>query len=74
MRDGGKRPNGGAAEEQGKTESPRGGKILAAVYDLCEVLGVLTAILMTLFAFCFRLNIVDGSSMRKPFRTGICWL
>jgi signal peptidase I len=70
MRDGGKRPDGGASEEREKTEARRGGGILAAAYDLCEVLGVLTAVLMTLFAFCFRLNIVDGSSMRKTLSDG----
>ena len=45
-------------------------KILGSLYDLFEVLGVMTAAVMLVFAFVVRLNVVDGSSMNKTLTDG----
>ena len=45
-------------------------RILCLLYDLAEVLGIMTAAIMLVFAFVVRLNIVDGGSMRPALRGG----
>lgn len=44
--------------------------ILGDIYDLCEMLGMVTIIVMLMFAFVARLNIVDGHSMDQTLAHG----
>ncbi len=44
--------------------------LLLEIYDLAEMLGVVTVIVMVLFAFVGRLNIVDGHSMDMTLANG----
>ena len=46
-------------------------RFLAAAYDVSEVLGIMTAVIMLVFAFAVRLNVVEGGSMR-PNLEGFC--
>lgn len=44
--------------------------ILFDIYDLCEMLGIVTITVMLLFAFVGRLNVVDGHSMDQTLADG----
>lgn len=44
--------------------------ILGDIYDLCEMLGIVTIVVMLVFAFVARLNIVDGRSMDQTLAHG----
>ena len=46
------------------------GKPLTAVYDLFELFGFMTVAVMIMFAFFVRLNVVEGSSMRRTLTDG----
>ena len=45
-------------------------RFLAAAYDVSEVLGIMTAVIMLVFAFAVRLNVVEGGSMRPNLEGG----
>ncbi len=45
-------------------------RFLAAAYDVSEVLGIMTAVIMLVFAFAVRLNVVEGGSMRPTLEGG----
>ncbi len=51
-------------------ESSKGKRILNEVYEVVEMLGVVTVVVMVLFAFVARLNIVDGQSMDMTLAHG----
>ncbi len=51
-----------------KNGSPR--KMLGDIYELLEMLGVVTVVIMLIFAFVVRLNIVDGQSMDHTLADG----
>ncbi|MBE6597836.1 MAG: signal peptidase I [Ruminococcaceae bacterium] len=53
--------------EEGK---PTERNILGEIYDICEMLGLVTICVMLLFAFAARLNIVDGHSMDMTLADG----
>ncbi len=55
------------AEEVPKKEPKN---ILGDIYELCEMLAVVSVCVMLLFAFGIRLNIVDGHSMDKTLDNG----
>lgn len=55
-----------AEEEQGKAPKD----FLGEVYELCQMLGMVTICVMLVFAFVGRLNIVDGHSMDKTLANG----
>ena len=58
-------------KELENTKKPEEKKdILGDLYDLCEMLGMVTIIVMLLFAFVARLNIVDGHSMDQTLAHG----
>lgn len=59
-----------AAEAKAEAASDPRKKVLGSLYDLFEVLGVMTAAVMLVFAFVVRLNVVDGSSMNKTLTDG----
>ena len=61
---------GAAPELPGEDPVPASRKLMGALYDLCEVFGLMTAAVMVTFAFVVRLNVVDGSSMRKTLEDG----
>ncbi len=46
------------------------GKILRQVFDIVEMLSVVTIVIVLCFSFIFRLNIVDGDSMLNTLHTG----
>lgn len=45
-------------------------KLLCEIYELCEMLGVVTICVMLVFAFVVRLNVVDGGSMEQTLFGG----
>jgi len=55
-------------EEDGTPEKKT--NLLGDIYDLCEMLGLVTISVMLLFAFIARLNIVDGHSMDQTLAHG----
>ncbi len=69
------------SEAQDESEDPEGPedpeereagtrRFLAAAYDVSEVLGIMTAVIMLVFAFAVRLNVVEGGSMRPTLEGG----
>ena len=52
-----------------KTVSPSE-KILSAVYEFIEMLGCIAVVIMLLFAFIARLNVVEGQSMEPTLKQG----
>ncbi|MBQ5821347.1 MAG: signal peptidase I [Clostridia bacterium] len=52
------------------TPEKKSGNILGEIYELCEMLGVVTICVMLIFAFFVRLNVVDGHSMDKTLAHG----
>lgn len=63
-----------AKKPQGEPESPKKKKsfrdMLGDAYELIEMLGMVSITIMLLFAFVFRLNIVDGHSMDQTLADG----
>ena len=62
------------SETADKTKVPKEKRTLrdhlGDLYELLEMLGVVSAIIMIMFAFVFRLNIVDGHSMDMTLAHG----
>lgn len=55
-------------EPEKKKRTPR--DIVGDIYELCEMLGLVTIVVMLVFAFVARLNIVDGHSMDHTLADG----
>jgi len=56
------------AEAPKKEQKPK--DTLGEIFELCEMLGVVTICVMMVFAFVARLNVVDGHSMDKTLNHG----
>ena len=48
-----------------KPKEPIGKRIIGSLYDIVEMLGVITVIILLCFSFVVRLNVVDGPSMEN---------
>jgi len=59
-----------AAEEKAPKEKRTLRDYLGDLYELLEMLGLVSATIMLMFAFVFRLNIVDGHSMDMTLAHG----
>ncbi|MBQ7669309.1 MAG: signal peptidase I [Clostridia bacterium] len=59
-----------AAEAQPEGGPSAGMKFAGFLYDLCEMMGAITVIVILCFSFVLRLNIVDGPSMENTLHTG----
>lgn len=46
------------------------GSMIGAIYEIIEMIGMVTAIVMILFAFVMRISIVDGQSMDHTLANG----
>lgn len=46
------------------------GSIVGAIYEIIEMIGMVTAIVMIIFAFIVRISIVDGQSMNYTLANG----
>ena len=59
-------------KDKNKEEDPQsfGEKVVGGLYDLVEMVGVITVIIILCFSFVVRLNIVDGPSMENTLHTG----
>ena len=64
--------SGTPVSEQPETpgNQPEKTDILGTVYELTEMLATVTIVVMLLFAFILRLNIVDGQSMEQTLYDG----
>ena len=51
-----------------KSAAPKG--VAAFLYDMVEMFGLVTVVLMLIFAFVIRLNVVDGDSMKQTLHNG----
>lgn len=61
-------PDAGAPAE--KPKEPIGKRIIGSLYDIVEMLGVITVAIILCFSFIVRLNVVDGPSMENTLQTG----
>lgn len=57
-------------ESSPKSEKPKGGRVFGEIYEMIEQFVFIMAAVFVLFAFVFRINIVDGSSMDKTLAHG----
>lgn len=46
------------------------GSMIGAIYEIIEMIGMVTAVVMIIFAFIMRINIVDGKSMDHTLSNG----
>lgn len=53
-----------------KDDRPIGEKIAGTLYDVVEMIGVITVCIILCFSFVVRLNVVDGPSMENTLHTG----
>jgi len=65
-----KLPDPGTPENGNQPETKEKADIAGTFYELAEMLATVTVVVMLLFAFLLRLNIVDGESMEKTLHNG----
>ena len=53
-----------------KKKNGESGSMVGAIYEIIEMIGTVTAVVMILFAFIIRISIVDGQSMDKTLAHG----